>query len=450
MMRRVALRTWHDDGGAIAPVAAIVIAVLLGFGALTIDIGFNYFTRNNLQLTADATALAGASQLPDQAAMLIEALDYAEKNMPAANYGTVLAVADVVAGNWDPDARTFTAAAVPLNAVMTTTRQDSTAGNAVPAFLGGIAGFTDYDITATAIATYGQDDDIFPGGCIMALNESGEEAFYIFGTATITATDCSIEVASTADCAMSAHGTPTITRVDGEDTSGIHVGGTYCEKGTVDIDPPPVEDYPNDIDDPYRNTDPCESGLNCSAPCDYIDATFNDSAVAPAGVYCGGITWTGSGTATFAGDYIIREGALEIGGNVAIDGSAGVGFYLQGSGSVVNFKGTSDMNLVAQSEDSGSALWGFIFFEEDKNPQDSHVLRGTNGGGYDGVLYFDGDVEMKGTADAGAGGTSDCTVLIADTVYFNGTTGLDANSTCSGDGPGLPPGVGDLIVRLVE
>ena len=251
---------------------------------------------------------------------------------------------------------------------------------------------------------------------------------------------------------MSAHGTPTITRVDGEGTSGINVAGTYCQKGSVDIDPPPTEGYGGDIDDPYRNTDPCQSGLDCSAPCDYTDKTFNDSAVAPSGVYCGGITWTGSGTATFSGDYIIREGALDIGGNIAIDGSAGVGFFLQGTGSVVNFKGTSEMTLVAQDvhADPASPLAGFIFFEEEKSPQESHVLRGTNGGGYDGVLYFDGDVELKGTADAGLGGTSDCTVLIADTVYFNGTTGLDADATCGGDGADLPPGVGDLVVRLVN
>ena len=448
MKRQRALKFWQDRRGSIAPMAALFMTALLGFGALTVDMGFNYFTRNRLQVTADATALAGASQLPDEAAMVVEALDYAEKNMPATDFGTVLAAGDVVAGNWDPAARTFTAALAPINAVRTTTRRQAASGNAVPAFLGGIAGFTAYDVSTAAIATYGVGPDLFPGGCIMALNETEEEAFYIFGTATVTATDCSIEVASTADCAMYAHGTPTITRVDGEGTSGINVGGTYCEKGTVDIDPPPTQDYAGDIGDPYRNTDPCDDGLNCNAPCDYTDATFNDSAVAPAGVYCGGITWTGNGTATFAGDYIIREGALDIGGNIAIDGSSGVGFYLQDTGSVVNFKGTSDMTLVAQS--NGSALDGFIFFEDQKDPQESHTLRGTNGGGYDGVLYFDGDVEMKGTADAGLGVTSDCTVLIADTIYFNGTTGLDADSSCAGEGPSLPPGVGDMIVRLVD
>lgn len=448
MIKQLALRLWRDRSGAFAPISALLLIVILGFGALAVDMGYAYIERSQLQATADATALTGALQLPDQTEMVNQALVIAEANMAATKYGTVLANADIQAGNWDPATRTFVAGLAPINAVQTTTRRQVASGNPAPSFLGGIFGISNYDVAAASIATQGVGEDLFPSGCIMSLSETEEDAFYIFGTATITATACSIEVASDHECAMHAHGTPTVTYVDGD--GSISVAGGYCENGSVDIDPPPDTDYQGDVDDPYRNTDPCQTGLNCSAPCDYTDATFTDSAVAPAGVYCGGITWTGSGTATFAGDYIIREGALNIGGNVAIDGSGGVGFYLQGAGSVVDFGGTSDMTLVAQDLDSGSALAGFIFFEEEKSPKESHTLRGTNSGGYDGVLYFTGDVELKGTADSGSGGTTDCTVLIADTLYFNGTTGLDADSTCAGDGPGLPPGVGDLVVRLVN
>src|SRR3546814_11639306 len=81
----------------------------------------------------------------------------------------------------------------------------------------------------------------------MALSEDEEDAFYIFGTATITATACSIEVASTADCAMHPHGPPTNTRVDGEDTSGINASGTYCQPATAAIDQTPTQLYTGDI-----------------------------------------------------------------------------------------------------------------------------------------------------------------------------------------------------------
>jgi len=459
------IQLWQDRRGAFAPVTALCLTALISFAALAVDMGFNYYTRNKLQVTADASALAGASQLeflPDQAPMVAAAVDYADKNMDFAEYGSVLVAGDVVAGNWDPDTRTFTAALEPMNAVMTTTRQEDASGNAVPAFLGGIAGFSSYDVSASAIATYGQGDDLFPGGCIMALNESEEDAFYIFGTASITTADCSIEVASSDPCAMHAHGTPTVTTVENEDGSAaepINVVGGYCEQGPVAINPEPVTGYDGDVRDPYRNNpDPCENGLVCEPaaddPCE--PTAISGTATLSPGIYCGGIIWTGNGTATFEpGDYVIKDGPLDIGGNMAVEGE-GVGFYLTGDGSVVNMKGTSDVSLSAQPTDpdmlgyTGSPLSGYVFYEDPDNAQQTHTLRGTNGGAYQGVLYFNGDVELKGTADGGLSeDESDCTVLIADTVYFNGTTGLDADSTCESLG-GAPAGVGDMVVRLVE
>src|SRR3546814_16600586 len=106
--------------------------------------------------------------------MVTEAIAYAEKNMPAADYdgNAVLVPADVVAGNWDPATRTFTpdplAPPLKFNAVMTTTRRKEACGNAVQAFLGGIAGIDGYDIATSAIAPYGVGEDILTGGCSMA------------------------------------------------------------------------------------------------------------------------------------------------------------------------------------------------------------------------------------------------------------------------------------------
>ena len=114
MNRKIALDLWSDRRGAIAPLGAMMLVFVIGFAALALDMGNNYVVKNQLQATADATALAGVSQLPDEAAMVLEAQEYAEKNMSAADYGAVLVNADVIAGNWDPDTRTFTAALVPL------------------------------------------------------------------------------------------------------------------------------------------------------------------------------------------------------------------------------------------------------------------------------------------------------------------------------------------------
>ncbi len=457
MNGQIARDLWPDRRGSIAPIGAMSLLFVIGFAALALDMGQIYIVKNRLQGTADSSALAGASQLPDQTAMVLKAQEYAEKNMPAADYGTVLASADVVAGNWDPGTRTFAAGLAPLDAVRATTRQESASGNAAPVFLGQVFGLTGYDLIATSIATVAVGADIVPSGCITATSLTDPEAFHIFGTADITLNGCDLLVASTDACALEAQGTPTITTISGADGGGIYYNddGGYCSSGPVDLNPPP-QPTSSPIQDPYRNNpDPYPT----VPPCDYINATFDGDAIIPPGVYCGGIKWTGSGIATFQnGEYIIKDGPLDIGGNITVRGRGanadgtnndlGVGFYLTGTNSVVNFKGTSDIALKAPTT---GPLKGFIFYEDPDNPPTlQHTLRGTSGGGYDGVLYFQGDVELKGTADSGLGAlTSDCTVLIADTVYFNGTTGLDADDSCSDFG-GAPVGVGDLVLRIVD
>ncbi|MCK5365095.1 MAG: hypothetical protein KAR22_19085, partial [Gammaproteobacteria bacterium] len=61
-----------------------------------------------LQSTADASALAAVMSLPDQVDGLAQALVYAADNMNPAINGTVLRGSEVIFGNWNFSARTFT------------------------------------------------------------------------------------------------------------------------------------------------------------------------------------------------------------------------------------------------------------------------------------------------------------------------------------------------------
>src|SRR5436309_1131060 len=53
----------QDSRGAVAVMVAVVLVVLLSFGALALDISNAMIARNELQNVADASALAGARQL---------------------------------------------------------------------------------------------------------------------------------------------------------------------------------------------------------------------------------------------------------------------------------------------------------------------------------------------------------------------------------------------------
>src|SRR5512142_1666432 len=57
-------RTGRESGQAVV-LLVVMLAVLLGAAALTIDVGYAYYTHRSLQADADAAALAGAAGLPD-------------------------------------------------------------------------------------------------------------------------------------------------------------------------------------------------------------------------------------------------------------------------------------------------------------------------------------------------------------------------------------------------
>ena len=80
----------------------------------------------------------------------------------------------------------------------------------------------------------------------------------------------------------------------------------------------------------------------------------------------------------------------------------------------------------------------------------THNLRGTPDYGIEGLLYFpDSDVYVRGTADA-TGGSSDCLMLIANTIELNGTTGMNLDNGCSNFGGLDDIFVADLSLRLVN
>ncbi len=65
----------RDRRGSVGVWSALMLVVLLGVAALPIDMGFLWVLRNRLQSTADASALAGASQvLVDEASVKAEAV----------------------------------------------------------------------------------------------------------------------------------------------------------------------------------------------------------------------------------------------------------------------------------------------------------------------------------------------------------------------------------------
>ena len=168
-----------DQQGASAVAVAVLMSLLVGVAALSIDVGHALVTKNELQNAADAAALAAgrtlgetyrswsAEQQKDPTMGLASteittietsAITIAGLNSASDASSLVLSVTDIELGQWNFNAANpvFVPGVVQPNAIRTTVRRDNTAnGNAngpISTFFAGIFGVTDMNVAATAVA----------------------------------------------------------------------------------------------------------------------------------------------------------------------------------------------------------------------------------------------------------------------------------------------------------
>ena len=77
------MRGTRAERGQILPIVALALVVMLGVSAFTIDVGYAYYAKRQLQAATDAAALAGAQDLPSTTQAVSTATSYATANSPA-------------------------------------------------------------------------------------------------------------------------------------------------------------------------------------------------------------------------------------------------------------------------------------------------------------------------------------------------------------------------------
>lgn len=167
----------RDQRGAMLVITTAYLPVIVGFFSLAVDMSYVYRTYNMLQTTADAAALAAmeAQTLPtiNATTACTVAKDYATKNMSVASFGNVLkqntsSCTDVVVGTWSCAAGTlctaakFTAGGSAPNAIQVTTRTSSVNGNSLALAFASMVGWSNMNVSATAISAYGNDPGAVP------------------------------------------------------------------------------------------------------------------------------------------------------------------------------------------------------------------------------------------------------------------------------------------------
>lgn len=154
--------------GSVAVMVAVTLPMLLGFTALTLDIGHSLVAKNELQDVADAGALAGARRL----GTIYQGLSPAQQvgytmsnpapvisdvqNIAAQNYGAgrsiTVDIGDIQIGQWNATNKTLTVTSANPDAVRVTARLDGTTNGPVSTFLANVMGIASVDVRATATA----------------------------------------------------------------------------------------------------------------------------------------------------------------------------------------------------------------------------------------------------------------------------------------------------------
>ena len=150
MLRRFS--NLHDRRrGAILVLSAFLMVIMLGMIAFALDVGVMMLTKTQLQVAADAGAMAAGAVLGAPNANPVTVAQQFANLHKAGGKNVALAASDIQNGNWDATTRTFTPATQVGNAVKVTTRcNNTTGGNGL--FFARIFGVNSVNMSASAVA----------------------------------------------------------------------------------------------------------------------------------------------------------------------------------------------------------------------------------------------------------------------------------------------------------
>jgi hypothetical protein len=385
-------RFLRDERGTFAVLGAMMISMLLGAGALGIDVSYGWWVKSKLQAAADAAALAAAQNLPDTAAASSAAVSIAPQNVNA-NFGTVVAASDVQIGTYDPSTGVFTAGG-GTSAVQVTAGRTAAKGNATPVFLAGIFGWRS-DINARAIAyrlTSG------PAYCVVVLNTANAVgAFSAQGGGDFSVPNCGVYVNSSHSKAASSSGASTARA-----RSFCLVGGysgTFTATPTTGC---------------AVAADPLASVPEPTLPA-YCPASAYTSSTPPADcTYTGSITW--GSNRTFSGKYYFKNATVTInGGNMT--GTETMWYF--DATSTLDLGSSGTVNLTAPS--SGTYK-GIAIFQSRSAPV-NNVMKITGSADFllDGTLYMPrAELQLNGNSTVSVNGKTG--YVIAYELHYTGAS----------------------------
>ena len=378
------VRKLRDESGQAMVLTLLCMTCLLGLVGFATDVGTLFYAKRNLQIAADAAAIAGAAEL---------------------NYGDMTAAADAAAAQNGVVIGT-NGGAVYVNSPPTAGAYAGLSGGYVeaivsqsePTFFMKIFHIASQTVAARAVAYNGGAGNY----CVYILNPSASDAMDLQGSFDVSAPKCGVMVDSTSLNALH------FTGGGGTLTAGL-VGVTGGDSGqTGDSTPAPITNV-TPVSDPL-------AGLVAPTPTGCITPPGGTlTGTISAGCYSApvGGTLTISNATLGTGTYVL-EGNINLTGSVT-SGAGGTtldivnGALTEGTGTV--------MDLVAPLPGT-SPYGGIAIMEPAPNANPIVFDFGSSSGRIDGIIYApDAELMLHDSGGDISGGLQLITDLIVNTLY---------------------------------
>jgi Flp pilus assembly protein TadG len=422
--------------GAVMVWLAIALILLIGFLGLAMDVSYVVGTLQELQVTADAAALAGAGQLitnpgsgdPGNPYDLSRqaAIDIALQN-PAAKVPIALDPnvanlpdGDVVLGAWDGVNHVFVPDPLAPDSVKVVARRSASKNGALPLFFGKVFGVDEVDLERTATATAASSDDL----AILILDPVGDEALSLKGNSRMRVFG-KVQVNSSSSQALYLNGPPDVPRLRARRIN-VHGQAQAPTGSTVpvpQIHQPVIPDYLMYLPD---HPDPAKTQL-----------TNHNKAIDQAGTYTQGhythIDFTDGVAQLQPGIYVIGPGGIKLTADAQLRGDGVMLFVEAGGGIQIAGQGEAGMELSAPTS---GIFKGIVFYMARLTGTPGYngpkAFANIQGGGlYDlqGTMYVkNAQIEMDGNVYRRVGSIVTFRQLIRGTATYDIT----------GEGPGAP------------
>lgn len=397
-------RLLRNDLGSAAMLTALSMPVMIGFGALAIDVGNWYSQKRELQTAADAAAMAAGITRYRNSSANQSALETAASADVAANgfENNITSLTDssaLLAIHRPPTSGNYMGQSTAIEAVLSQRQQLLFARY-----------FVADPVTVQVRAVV--NSNTLGGACLLALEQVNTDALSATGNMNMNLVKCGIASNSNSSTAsMYENGSASIT------TEYVHLAGALDQQNGSLNSPSVVQNGPR-VGDPYRDVStPTTSGPTQSDP----SVKPNQSATLDPGTYPG---MTLQGTANLnPGTYVINGGTLTIDSKATVSGS-GVTFVLANN-ATVKINGGANVNISAPTSGSNA---GIAFYQVPG--ADNSIAQRFNGGSnmtINGALYFPNQtVSFNG----GNAIQKACTHVVARVITVSGNS--DTNIDCTG------------------